>query len=64
MCLGPNSEINNFVLEDRTMKPLKLEHEVLGITIYTNLNFYDPERNYVRKLKKQINLPYNSSFKG
>ena len=42
MCLGPNSEINNFILEERTMIPLRLEDEVLGIMINTNLIFYSP----------------------
>ena len=40
MYLGYKSEINDFILEDRTKIPLTLEHEVLGITIDTNLNFY------------------------
>ena len=39
MCLGSKSEINDFILEDRTKIPLTLEHEVLEITIDTNLNF-------------------------
>ena len=40
MCLGSKSDINDFILEDRTKILPKLEHEVLGITIDTNLNFY------------------------
>ena len=40
MYLGYKSEINDFILEDRTKIPLTLKHEVLGITIDTNLNFY------------------------
>ena len=40
MCLGSKSEINDFILADRTNTPLTLEHEVLGITIDTNLSFY------------------------
>ena len=40
MCLDSKSEINNFILEDRTKIPLTLEYEVLGITNNTNLNFH------------------------
>ena len=41
MCLGSKSEINDFILAERTNIPsLTLEHEVLGITIGTNLSFY------------------------
>ena len=79
MCLGSNSEINNFILEDRTKIPLTLEHEVLGITIDTNLNLYSHLQQLCKKVpnklnaltriipvlgKKQINLLYNSFFKG
>ena len=79
MCLGSKSEINDFILEDRTKVPLTLEHEVLGITIDTNLNFYSLKKlckkvahklnavstiiPYLEK-KKQINLLYNSFFNG
>ena len=79
MCLGSKSEINNFILEDRTKIPLTLEHEFLGITIDTNLNFYNRLKELCKKVanklnaltriipfldKKQINLFYNSFFKG
>ena len=40
MCLGSKFKINDFILEDRTKIPLILEHDVLGIKIDTNLNFY------------------------
>ena len=40
MYLGSKSVINDFILEDRTKISLALEHEVLGLTIDTNLNFY------------------------
>ena len=42
MRLGSKSAINDFTIEDRTKIPLTLEHEVLGITTDTNLNFYSP----------------------
>ena len=47
ICLGSKSEINDFILEDRTKIPLTLEHEVLGITIKTNLK-------QLKKLCKKI----------
>ena len=39
MCLDSKSEINDLILEDRTKKPLKMEHDILGITIDNNLIF-------------------------
>ena len=39
VCLDSKSEINDFIVKDRTNILLILEHEVLGITIDTNLNF-------------------------
>ena len=44
------SEINDFILEDRTKIPLTLEHEVLGITIDTNLNLY----SHLKQLCKNV----------
>ena len=40
VCLGSKSEINDFIIEDKTKMSLTLEHEVLGITIECNLIFY------------------------
>ena len=40
MCVGSKSDINDFILEDRTKIPLTLEPEFLVITIDTSLNFY------------------------
>ena len=78
MCLGSKSEINDFILEDRTKIPQTLEHEVLGITIYASLIFSHLKqlrKKVANKLnastriipyldKKQINLLYNYFFKG
>ena len=79
ICLGSKSEIKDFTLQDRTKIPLTLKHEVLGKTIDTNLNFYDHLKQLCKKVannlnaftriipyldKKQINLLYNSFFKG
>ena len=79
MCLGSKSERDNFVLEDRTKIPVTLEHEFLGITIDSNLNFYSHLEQLCKKVatklhaftriipyldKKQINLLYNTFFKG
>ena len=79
MCLGSKSVINDFMLEDRTKIPLTFKHEVLGITIDTNLNFYSHLKQLCKKIGngpnvltriilyldiKQINLLYNSFFKG
>ena len=55
MCLGLKSEINNFILEDRTKIPLTLEHEVLGITIDTNLNFYRHLKQLCKKVANKLN---------
>ena len=44
------SEINDFILEDRTKIRLTLEHEVLGITIDTNLNLY----SHLKQLCKNV----------
>ena len=78
MCLGSKSKINDFIL-DRTKIPLTLEHEVLGITTDTKLNFYSHLKQLSKKVanrlnastriipyldKKQVNLLYNSFFKG
>ena len=40
MFVGSKSDINDFILEDRTKIPLTLEPEFLVITIDTSLNFY------------------------
>ena len=41
MCLVSKSKINDFIFGDRTKILLTLEHELLGIKIDTNLNFYN-----------------------
>ena len=79
MCLGSKYEIDDCIFEERTKIPLTLEHEVLGIMIDTNLNFYSHLKQLCKKDankfnaltriipyldKKQINLLYNSFFKG
>ena len=79
MCLGSKSKMNDFLLEDRTKIPLTLEHEVLVITIDTNLNFYSHLKQLFKKVanelnvltriipyldKRQINLLHNSFLKG
>ena len=68
-----------FILQDRIKIPLTLEHEVLQTTINTNLSFYSHLKQLLKKVanklhaltrivpyldKRQINLLYNSSFKG
>ena len=52
------SEINDFILEDRTKIPLTLEHEVLGITIDTNLNLY----SHLKQLCKNVLMKNKSSL--
>ena len=75
MCLGSKSVINDFILEDRNKISLALEHEVLGLTIDTNLNFYSHLKQLCKKVanklnaltridKEQINFLYNSFFNG
>ena len=79
MCLGSKYVINNFILEDRIKIPITMEHEVFGITIDTNLNFYSHLKYLCKKVanklkeftktipyldNKQINLLHNSFFKG
>ena len=68
-----------FILQDRIKIPLTLEHEVLQTTINTDLSFYSHLKQLLKKVanklhaltrivpyldKRQINLLYNSSFKG
>ena len=48
------SEINDFILEDRTKIPLTLEHEVLGITIDTNLNLYSHLKQLCKKVANKL----------
>ena len=56
MCLGSKSDINDFILEDRTKILPKLEHEVLGITIDTNLNFYSHLKQLcIKKVANKLN---------
>ena len=55
MCLGSKSQINDFILEDRTKKQLTLEHEVLRITIDTNLNFYSHLKQSCKKVANKLN---------
>ena len=79
ICLASKSEINDSILEDSTKIPLTLEHEVLWITIDTYLDFYSHLKQLCKKVatklkvftriipyldKKQINVLYNSFFKG
>ena len=79
MCLGSKFEIKDFILEDKTKIRLTLEHEILGITINTDLNFYSHLKQLRNKVanklnvltriipylhKKQIYLFYNSFSKG
>ena len=79
MYLGSKSEINDFIIEYRTKISLTLEHEVLGITIDTNLNFYSHLKQLCKEVantlnaltriipfldKKRVNLLYNSFFRG
>ena len=52
------SEINDFILEDRTKIRLTLEHEVLGITIDTNLNLY----SHLKQLCKNVLMKNKSSL--
>ena len=77
--LAAKFEISDFILEDRTKIPeTLLEHEVLGITIDTDLNFHSHLKQLCKKVanklneltriipylnKRQINLLYNSLFK-
>ena len=61
--LDLKSVINYFILEDRTKIPLTLEHEVLGITIDTYLNFYSHLRQLCKKVANKLNaltrnIPY------
>ena len=61
--LGLKSVINYFILEDRTKIPVTLEHEVLGITIDTYLNFYSHLRQLCKKVANKLNaltrnIPY------
>ena len=63
MRLGSKSELNDFILEDRTKIPLTLEHEVLRITIETNLNFYSRLKQLCKKVANKLNalskiIPY------
>ena len=55
MCLGSKSEINDFILVDRTKIALTLDHEALEVTIDTNLNFY----SYLKQLCKKIAIKLN-----
>ena len=67
ICLGSKSEIKAFILEDRTRIPLTWpQHWVLGITIDKKVaNKLSALPRIVPYLsKKQINLLYNSFFKG
>ena len=79
MYLGSKSEINDFIIEYRTKISLTLEHEVLGITIDTNLNFYSHLKQLCKEVantlnaltriipfldKKRVNLLYNPFFRG
>ena len=50
MWLGSKSKMNDFIFEDTTNIPLTLEHEVLEITINTNLNFY----GHLKQSYKQV----------
>ena len=65
MYLAAKFEISDFILEDRTKIPeTLLEHEVLGITIDTDLNKLNELTRIIPYLnKRQINLLYNSLFK-
>ena len=63
ICLGSKAEINNFILEGRTKMRITLEHEVLGITIDTNLNFYSYLKQLCKKVANKLNaliriIPY------
>ena len=53
MCLDPKSDINDFILENRTKIPVTLEHEVLGITISSNLNFFSHLNQVSKKVAGQ-----------
>ena len=55
MRLDSKSEINDFTLEDRTKIPLTLEHELLGITPNTNLNFYSHFKQLCKKVANKLN---------
>ena len=51
------------MLQDRTKIPLTMEHEVLGITIYSNLNFYCDLKQLCKKVANKLNaltkiIPY------
>ena len=56
ICLGAKSEINHFILEDRTKRPLTLKHEILGITIDNNLNFYSHLKQLCKKVANKFNV--------
>ena len=79
MCLSSEYEINDPILKDKTKIPLTLEHDVLRITIDSNLNFYSQLNQLCRKVENELNaltriipyldekhisLLYNSFFKG
>ena len=63
MCWGSKPEINDFILGDGIKIPLTLVHEVLGITIDTNLNFYSHLKQLREKVTNKLNaltriIPY------
>ena len=78
MYFGSKSEISNIILEGRTKITLALEHEVLGITINSNLIFHSHLEQLHKKVANKLNgltriIPYlnekqidlcNSFFKG
>ena len=56
MCLGSKSEINDFILVDRTKIALTLEHEALEAMIDTNLNFYSHLKQLCKKIANRLNV--------
>ena len=51
------------MFQDRAKIPLTMEHEVLGITIYSNLNFYCELKQLCKKVANKLNaltkiIPY------
>ena len=55
MCLGSESEIKDFILEDRIKIPLSLVCEVLGIMINTNLTFYSHLKQLCKTSANKLN---------
>ena len=54
ICLGSKSEINDSILEDSTKIRLTLEHEILGITIDTYLEFYGHLKQLCKKVATKL----------